>query len=94
MMDEVAPHGWAGWPDLGVASPKRGGAFLNGRWLDIPVFPVATPNLVQIFDARGERVDAWWQHGAAAPDALLIGDPGPKKAPRWSDSGAVADLAG
>ncbi len=60
-----------GSPELVLAIPEGGAAFLNGSWLDRPVFPSSTPNLVQVFDGRGRRLDAWWQEGAKAPAALL-----------------------
>lgn len=95
LMDQVPPTGWSGWPDRGVAVPRRGGAFLNGRWLDVPLFPMSAPNLIQIFDAGGHRLDAWWQHGAAAPAKLIGAEPTVNKRPRFHrDAESIADIAG
>lgn len=92
-LDRPAPS-WSPWPyESAVVAPKRGGVFLNGLWLDEAEFPAATPCLVQILDKRGERVDAWWQHGAASPPDRLLPADIPAVRPKFYDGPAVTDVS-
>ncbi|MEN0068445.1 MAG: hypothetical protein AAGA48_40365 [Myxococcota bacterium] len=88
------PPGWSGWPEQSVAAPKKGGVFLNGVWLDRPLFPTSTPCLIQILNKSGERVDAWWQHGAAAPPGQLEPIDEVAERPRFYEGPAISERAG
>lgn len=91
---ERPPPGWSGWPESAVEAPKKGGVFLNGLWLDKPIFPTATPCLIQILDKSGRRVDSWWQHGAAAPPGQLVPTDTTPVRPKYYDGMAISDKAG
>ncbi|MBX2800025.1 MAG: hypothetical protein KTR31_20255 [Myxococcales bacterium] len=96
LIDQVVPTPWAGWPDGQVFLHRRGSVFLNGRWLDVAIFPTGASNLVQVFDSSGKRVDAWWQHGSAPPEGVQITNEAeapkaPKFLPRVQ---AISEVAG
>ncbi len=55
----------------GLAPPRGGGVFMNGRWASEPTAHAELPYLVQVFDDDARRVDAWWQDGSAFPDQIL-----------------------
>jgi len=89
---ERPPPDWSEWPGAStVEAPRRGGVFLNGVWLDEAMFPTATPCLVQVLDKHGETIDAWWQHGAAAPPGRLEVSDGKPDRPRFYEGPAVGD---
>lgn len=71
--------------------PAKGAAFANGQLLDAPVAPAEVPVLVQITDARGGIVQAWWQDGAAFPPSQLSAEPYLGKAPKWWTGPAPID---
>lgn len=88
------PPGWSGWPEQAVEVPKKGGVFLNGLWLDRPIFPTATPCLIQVLDKSGRRIDSWWQHGAAAPPGQLVPTDEAPPAPKFYAGPTVSERAG
>lgn len=90
---ERPPPGWSGWPEKAVEAPKKGGVFLNGAWLDEPIFPTATPCLVQVLDKSGLRLDSWWQHGAAAPPGQLTPVEEAAERPKFYEGPAVSERA-
>jgi hypothetical protein len=73
-----------GGPDgKGLAYPKKGAVFANGKLLAAPKAPAEVPLLVQVADKDGAIVASWWQDGAAFPESV-IGPPGPAPvAPKW-----------
>ncbi len=91
---ESEPPSWSPWAwEAFVQAPRRGGVFVNGVWLDEARFPSATPCLVQVLDKRGRPLDAWWQHGDAAPPDRLRPAEEPPDRPRYYDGPAVSDVS-
>lgn len=86
----------AGPDDAGVAHPKKGAVFMNGRVLEAPRARAEVPNLVQVADKKGVVLLTMWQDGAAFSEDVL-GEPGTVAVtPRWfvpEDEGAVAGAA-
>jgi hypothetical protein len=83
----------SGHPEgMGLLVPKKGGLFWNGRPLADAQAPAEVPGLVQVGDAKGIIVDAYWQDGAAFPARVLVAGGGPVEAPKWWTP-AVATVA-
>lgn len=87
MMEILAEH-----PDVMVGGPDdaswnlpRGSSvFLDGHPSELPVSEVEVPHLVQIFDKKGELLQASWQDGTAFADDLFVaGSVSPVATPRW-----------
>jgi hypothetical protein len=79
-----------------IQHPKKGGVFLNGRFLTSPTAPVEVPVWLQVFDKAGTRVEAYWQEGPSFPDRYLTDNAAAaaKAAPpRWWVPSAAAVTA-
>jgi hypothetical protein len=53
------------WP------PPHGVVLLDGRAITLPLAPIETPGLVQVFDVKGRLVEGFWVDGAAFPERWL-----------------------
>jgi hypothetical protein len=71
-----------GDPDSGLLPPKKGAIFINGDYALAAQARAEVPNLVQIFDGKGNVVQAYWQDGARfRPD--ILGPMGKPAQPAW-----------
>jgi len=66
-----------------IAHPKKGGVFMNGRFLTAATAPEEVPTLVQVYDKKGARVDIHWQQGSYFKPALVTEEAVVAKAPKW-----------
>ena len=70
--------------DMRVLPPKKGAILMNGYLLTLPNAKAEVPNLVQVFDKRGELVKAFWQDGGAfRPEYLAPEDGTEVQPPKW-----------
>ncbi|MEZ4241176.1 MAG: putative metal-binding motif-containing protein [Myxococcota bacterium] len=68
----------------GLEVPPRGGAFLDGRWIDRPTAEPGLPHLFQVGDATGVLTVSEWIDGTAFPEDVLGPPPRvPLQVPRW-----------
>lgn len=74
---------------FGLAAPAGGGILMNGELVLEPKAHAEVPFLVQVLDARGAVVGAYWQDGAAFPEQILVAGGGPYPRPSWYVDGAV-----
>jgi hypothetical protein len=69
-----------------VAHPKKGGVFMNGRFLTSAAAPSEVPSFIQVYDKKGARVDIYWQDGAGFRPTLLTEDAlvaAKAQSPKW-----------
>jgi hypothetical protein len=92
MADEPTLTGPA---EKGLMPPKKGAVFMNGRLLKEAKGYTETPALIQLFDADGQFMKAWWQEDPKFRDEIL-GSVGEVKEPKWyvpfDDAAAIAEF--
>jgi len=62
--------------------PKRGGVFVDGRWVAEVELSVGTRHLVQVFDGAGDPVAGTWVTGAVVVESW-VGEGEAEEPPRW-----------
>lgn len=77
--------------DQHVAHPRKGGIFVNGRFLARPELPLDTPLLVQVHDRKGARVESFW-HDGMIPERYLADGARVAEPPRWYDPAAPVEV--
>jgi hypothetical protein len=80
-MEALAPLTIEG---AGLVVPQAGGAFVDGRFVEVPKAEPGVPHLLQVGDGAGTLVFSDWIDGATFPDELLGPVPEtPLTLPRW-----------
>lgn len=72
LLEEAPEDPPMGGPEgVGLAVPKKGTLYADGKPLSTPRVRMETPHLVQVFDRDGELFLSMWQNGAAFSPTLL-----------------------